>query len=195
MSYGIGIDFGTTNSIAAIYDTEDVRPLTNKSGMPHPSIIWFSEGGEKVIVGEEAKNHISEFSGREGHHYVNSIKRKLGESSPIAVFGEKIAVHQVASHIFKHLRNEASSEENSESYQLDEAIVTIPVNFDGPARKALRTAADNAGLYIKTFIHEPFAAIVAHYYQSHSFDLEALEEQIILVFDWGEARLILPFLK
>ena len=77
---GIGIDFGTTNSVAAIYRPElkRVTALTNEStDLPHPSVVWYRPGGN-VRVGAEAKDNLQGYSEVEGNRFVSSIKRRLG---------------------------------------------------------------------------------------------------------------------
>jgi len=74
--------------------------------------------------------------------------------------------------------------------EFNEAIVTIPVYFDGRARRDLRKAADEAGIYIKSFIHEPFAAIVGHLNRSGTWNrISSIADKTILVFDWGGGTL------
>lgn len=68
--------------------------------------------------------------------------------------------------------------------------MTVPVYFDGRARRELRKAADDAGLFIKTFLHEPFAALIGYLYGiARDISLREWEGQNILVFDWGGGTL------
>jgi molecular chaperone DnaK len=50
-------------------------------------------------------------------------------------------------------------------------------------------AAEQAGFYVKTFIHEPFAAVVAYCLRQSRQPITDLEGQNILVFDWGGGTL------
>lgn len=188
--YGIGIDFGTTNSVMSVYNAElkSTEPLTDKNtNLPHPSVIWYRPDGRK-IVGAEAKKNLMGFSNVEGNLFQYSVKRKLGSASTINVFGRNVDVYEVASEIFKYLYTDATS--RNLNYSFDEAVVTIPVYFDGRARKDIRKAADMAGIYIKNFVHEPFAAIVGYCTRDgKGLQVENLENQIILVFDWGGGTL------
>jgi molecular chaperone DnaK (HSP70) len=188
--YGVGIDFGTTNSVVSFYDgfLKKTDPLTNKeTNLPHPSVVWYRAGGS-VIVGQEAKRNIMGFSNVEGNAFVSSVKRRLGKQESMDIMGEKMALHEVAAEIFKFLRMDAES--RSSEYKVNEAIVTIPIYFDGRARGELRKAADRAGIFIKNFVHEPFAAIVGYCHREESgLQIENMEKQIILVFDWGGGTL------
>jgi molecular chaperone DnaK (HSP70) len=46
--------------------------------------------------------------------------------------------------------------------QLGRAVVTIPVNMNGPRRAALREAFARTGISIAQFVHEPLAALYGH---------------------------------
>ena len=189
-NYGVGIDFGTTNSVVSVYnsDIKKSQPLTDKNtNLPHPSVIWYRPDASR-IVGPEAKKNIMGFSNVEGHAFVYSVKRKLGSGNTINIFGEKLPVHKVASEIFEYLHQDAES--RNLGYSFDNAVVTVPVYFDGYARRDLRKAADSAGIYIKNFVHEPFAAIVRYCTrEGKGLHIENMEGQIILVFDWGGGTL------
>jgi molecular chaperone DnaK (HSP70) len=48
-----GIDFGTTNSLAARVVGDRVLPLVDETTRrPHPSVVWYRSG--EVVVGREA---------------------------------------------------------------------------------------------------------------------------------------------
>ncbi len=178
-----GIDFGTTNSVAAVVSSAD-RPAVPvlDDGQPHPSIVWFRADG--TVVGREAKRNFNSFAEEMGHRFVKSVKRSLGREKTFDLLGERLSAGEVASHIFSHL-----VEHGFESgYDIEQAVVTIPVDFDGRARRELRQAASEAGLYITRFVHEPFAAVVG-YYRALGKDLAALPDETILVFDWGGGTL------
>ncbi len=187
--YGIGIDFGTTNSIAAVYNTKvsrETEALTSDGKLPHPSIVWYQADGT-ITVGAEAKKNMMGFSNVEGHRFISSIKRSLGKNQLFSLFGRKVPASDVAAEIFRYLRENAKTKIN---YALDEAVVTIPIDFNGQARRELRRAADKAGVYIKTFVHEPFAAVVRYcHHNKKGIEIDNLKDQIILVFDWGGGTL------
>lgn len=138
-------------------------------------------------MGRKAKDNLLGFSESAGNYFVTSVKRALGTDRTFNIFGTKYGPSEVAAEIFGHLKREARSQHRIE---VNEAIVTIPVNFGGRARRELRHAADMAGIYIKTFVHEPFAAIVGYCYTKEPYrSLEQREGESILVFDWGGGTL------
>lgn len=183
---GYGIDFGTTNSVAARCDGRSGRTLPfkdRKTNLPHASVVWFQ--GDHVVVGREAKFQIKEFAGVPGNAFVTSVKRKLGKNHNFSIFGERKAACAVASEIFRFLRQQAKTEYGDD---LENVLLTVPVYFDGVARSELRDAANSAGIEIKTFIHEPFAAVISYLHASGR-DVETLNGFNLLVFDWGGGTL------
>lgn len=186
---GFGIDFGTTNSLVAAYrpKASTTTPCFEKStALPHPSVVWYRLD-EVPRVGREAKRNISGFAEVAGNAFVQSVKRYLGRNETLDIFGEKRSAKSVATDIFRFLRSDARS---SYGFEVNEAVVTVPVYFDGCARRDLREAADKAGIYIKSFVHEPFAALVGYLYGGDAQqNLRDQEDKNILVFDWGGGTL------
>jgi molecular chaperone DnaK len=91
----------------------------------------------------------------------------------------------VAADIFRFLKSEALQDYG---HDLAEAVVTVPVYYDGRARAELRKAASAAGIQVTTFIHEPFAAVIGY---CHTFrgGIEGLDGSNVMVFDWGGGTL------
>jgi len=185
---GFGIDFGTTNSVVAAHNLKSAKTTVCRDGegLPHPSVVWYRLD-ELPRVGREAKLHISAFAEAAGNAFVQSVKRRLGKGETLDIFGERTPAQAVATDIFRFLLADAQTRHD---FDVREAIVTVPVYFDGRARRELRKAADAAGLFIKTFLHEPFAALIGYLYESGlSASLHEREGQNILVFDWGGGTL------
>ncbi len=183
---GIGIDFGTTNSVIAKAIRSGQGVTTGALSEPHPSVVWY-QPNESPKVGKIAKDNLLGFSEAAGNYFVSSVKQTFGKENRFSIFGRKVTSTDVASEIFTHLKHNAKITNNLD---VTEAVVTIPIDFDGRARQELRKAADLAGIYIKTFIHEPFAAIVGYCYgQKDQRTLLDREGENILVFDWGGGTL------
>lgn len=183
---GFGIDFGTTNSVAAVCDsrTGRVRALTDLSNnRPHPSVVWYK--GDQTIVGSAAKYNLKDLANVAGNTFVASVKRKLGKDHAFSIFGEKKMAWEVAADIFRFLKERAASDYRQ---QLDNIVATVPVNYDGRARAELRRAANAAGLQITTFIHEPFAAVIG-YCGNMPDGIQSLDGSHVMVFDWGGGTL------
>ena len=147
--------------------------------------MWFRADGQ-VTVGALAKRSINAYAGEPGHAIIASVKRQLGKNKNYRVAGQPKAAVEVAEEIFRFLKQDA---EDRASAKLRHGIVTIPVEFDGNARHELRLAAERAGIFIKTFIYEPFAAVVAYCVGNQSDCLESFEGQNLLVFNWDGGTL------
>ncbi len=190
---GFGIDFGTTNSVAAVFDGRDLRAFVDDNELPHPSLLWY-RGSGNPIVGRNAKDEIKNFANTPGNYFVKSIKSKIQQKTTVEIFGKYYSNQKIASEIFAFLKQDAKKYPNYP--EITEAVVTIPLYFDGQQRKAIREAAKLGGVIVKSFIHEPFAAVVGYLFPTlDSLDsLKNLNENI-LVFDWGGGTLDITLVK
>ncbi|MEY3220588.1 MAG: hypothetical protein RIT27_1945 [Pseudomonadota bacterium] len=189
-----GLDFGTTNSLASIVVNKKVLPLVDKNDRrPHPSVVQYH--GDAVIVGRKAKNALETTEVGVIGDFIRSPKRYLGSGEKIRIGGVAKNVNDVIAEILQHIRNDACQRIKNETF--DQAIVTIPVNAVGRARRDLREAASKAGIHIHQFVQEPFAALYGYLRTLPDFErkLAELEGQIILVFDWGGGTLDLTLCK
>ena len=185
-----GLDFGTTNSLAALVVGNEVRALTNEADdKPHPSVVWYR--GSDVVVGREARKHIESLEGGVAHGFVRSPKVHLRREGLVHIEGRAIEPADIVSEVLRHIRERAASRED-QSYEISRAVrarlMTIPVDFAGPQRRALRSAARKAGIGVVQFVHEPAAALYAYIRATKPDfrrDLAQLENRVVLVFDWG----------
>ncbi|MBO5223225.1 MAG: Hsp70 family protein [Clostridia bacterium] len=202
----IGIDFGTTNSLMVAYDKQKNKfsyfSYNGDKPTPISSTVWYHDN--KITVGSEARENIHRFSETEGHHFEKSIKLRLGSEYTANVFGVKTTPSAVASEIIKHIKRVAEIEYKADKIvdDLRQAVFTVPISFNGKARRDLRKAANEAGIEISTFIHEPFAAIVGYFftkenrsYDSIISDLQNLDGKYVLTFDWGGGTLDITVVK
>src|SRR5260370_1268259 len=144
MDQVFGLDFGTTNSLAAFIQNGQPLSLLEEN-LPHPSVVWFN--GSEIVVGRRAKQHLSQTGAAILGDLVRSPKAFLGSGGNIHVGGIDRSPRDVISEIFKHVRLDALSRKYR-GMDFDRAIITIPVNMTGRARKELRDAALKAGLHI-----------------------------------------------
>jgi Hsp70 protein len=120
-----------------------------------------------------------------GNRFIRSIKRRLANDEPVELLGgQRAAAYEVASQIFRHLKQHAQQAEVLRKREMSDCVVTIPVTFSGPQRKAIRRAVEHAGMNLTGILHEPFAAMISHFYDPEQ-KLATLGDHRILVFDWG----------
>jgi len=185
MSGAIGIDFGTTNSLISIVLSGKIKSYT-ENDLPHPSVVCYSSHG--VICGSEAKERIENLVTAEHDGIIRSPKRLLGKGTHF-VLGREIEPSAMVAELMRHLKQHAIDQDASVS-SFDEAVVSIPVAMDGRRRKELRDALMQAGIHIVQFVHEPLAALYAHFRTSDGLDnYNNHVGELALVFDWGGGTL------
>ena len=205
----IGIDFGTTNSLIVAYDRKKNEftyfNFRDRGHVPVPtsSTVWYHDN--QIEIGKKARDNINKFGDVEGHHFERSIKLKLGTAQHLNIFGSSVPPYSVAGTILARLKQVAIEKWNAKKAGADmtRAVFTVPINFSGNARRDLRRAANEAGIEVTTFIHEPFAAIIGYYFSKYSNEtcdqvisrLNALEGKYLLTFDWGGGTLDVTVVK
>jgi molecular chaperone DnaK len=189
-----GIDFGTTNSIVAAWGTDIEKQHKTPwafwadGNRPHPSIVWFGPHLEP-IVGRRARENMQSEENSTGHKFIRSIKRDLGkDAEKELVGGKREPAYAIAAEIFKHLKREAEKSPVLGKDKLVDCVVTVPVDFRGQHRRDIRRAVERAGIKLKTFLHEPFAALISQYYDPKT-KLRMIRGERIVVFDWGGGTL------
>jgi molecular chaperone DnaK len=167
----VGIDFGTTTSAIAVSRNESPMIIPNKEGSKFtPSVVAFTDKGE-IVVGTAAALQAATNPDRT----VFSTKRQLGTDWTIRVGSTTYTAVDVASLIFKSLKQDAESYLEREVRQ---AVVAVPAYFSNTQRRALRSAAEAAGFEVVRMIAEPTAAAMA-YGLGEQYDRE------IAVYDLG----------
>lgn len=200
---GIGIDFGTTNSLASAWGSDVIRILEGQGATPkpvvfwhkdsvlgnrpHPSVVWFKPD-DSVTVGFEARRNMQELSGTLGHCFVRSVKRSLTTTEEWLHGGRRLKPFEVAAEVFGHLKRDGETHPVLHGHEFNSCVVTVPVGFNGAQRREIRRAMSRAGLNLQSFVHEPFAAMVSHFYHPES-KMAALRGKRVLVFDWGGGTL------
>ncbi len=195
-----GIDFGTTNSLAALVEGGEVRSLVNEQdGRPHPSVVWYR--GTDTIVGREARNHLDTMHAEMAQGFVRSPKMALRREGPLHIEGQALEPTDVIAQVLRHLRKDAAARGRG-GYGLSHAVMTVPVDFGGSQRRDLRDAARKADIGVIQFVHEPAAALYAFMRSNRETpnvslkserDMQrvfaSLENRNVLVFDWGGGTL------
>jgi len=192
-----GIDFGTTNSLAAVTVGGRTLSLVDQvSQRPHPSVIWY-RGGD-IVVGREARQNMDLTETGAPPGFVRSPKMSLRRDGPVFVDGRPIEPTDAVAEVLKHLKGDAAiARGGAPGKNLARAVFTIPVDFGGPERRALREAAGKAGIGVVQFVHEPVAALYAYLRSKAELgrELARLEGRSVLVFDWGGGTLDLTLCR
>jgi len=195
MTKTIGIDFGTTNSLISVVLDNQARSFLNEKNMPHPSTVCYD--GSQVVAGTRAKERIDNTDVAMNESLVRSPKIQLLKDS-ITINGREKDPVSVVTDLMRFLKEHAVIDRASGDVNLDRAVVSIPVKMDGRTRKKLRDAFLQAGINVIQFVHEPLAALYAHFKDQPDFN-RALSiydgRRPILVFDWGGGTLDLTLCR
>ena len=178
-----GIDFGTSNSAAAIVDRDRAHVLALQDGRQSiPTAVFFSFDDDSVAYGREAmRRHLAHDPGR----LMRSLKSILGTT----LFEEKTQVRlrrypfaEIVAGFLRFLRRACAPGIGGEPCRV---VLGRPAFFvdddpeaDMQAQRQLESAAASAGFTEIAFQFEPIAAAL-HYERSVS------REEIALVADIG----------
>ena len=191
----IGIDLGTTNSVASVMEGGDPVVISTAEGSRLlPSVVGFNKNSERM-VGQVAKRQavinpdntvysIKRFMGR--HYDEVETERKMvpyqvvrgpaGDARvKVPVMNREYSPQEISSMILGKLKTDA------EAYlgePVTQAVITVPAYFNDSQRQATKDAGKIAGLDVLRIINEPTAAALA-------YGLDKKENETILVFDLG----------
>ncbi|MBL7218784.1 MAG: molecular chaperone DnaK [Phycisphaerae bacterium] len=188
----LGIDLGTTNSLAAVMTPGGPEIIRDARGAALvPSVIAFVDG--EVTVGLEARAHAVE----NPTATVYSVKRLMGKSiedltSDLAVLpyevvpgrndtvcvkvqGREMTPQELSAIILRDIKARA---ETARGQEISRAVITVPAYFDDSQRQATRDAGRIAGLEVCRIVNEPTAAALA-------YGLDRSEDACIAVYDLG----------
>jgi len=178
----LGIDFGTSNSAAAVVNKDGkIIPIPSSKDSsidqkPFPSVVSFSKDGEMPKVGKDAL----EQSVYNPKGTVFDVKSQLGSGKLIKIFDEDKHPEYIAALILVHIKICAIKFLKEE---ISNAVITVPAYFNDNQRRAIKLAGTIAGLEIMQIINEPVAASIA-------YGLKQLDEPTkIMVFDMGAGTL------
>ena len=176
MSKIIGIDLGTTNSLAAVWQDGESRLIPNAFGeYLTPSVVSFGEDGT-VYVGKTAKERLASHP----NETASVFKRFMGTSRKYMLGGKSYRPEELSAYVLKKLKEDA---ERYLGEPVEEAIISVPAYFNDMARNATKRAGMLAGFKVERIINEPSAAALA----CQNFNQE--EDATLLVFDFGGGTL------
>lgn len=171
MSYAIGIDLGTTNSVVSIYKrgVAETQNIDGRSTMP--SVISFRPDGT-ILVGKTAKSRLL----LDPENTVASAKRDIGDRSrTYSVGGKSLSPVDISSLILKKIIAGAKEALGEDIW---DAVITVPAYFTEAQKEDTKRAGEEAGLNVLRLIPEPTAAAIA-------YGLDREKDQKLMVYDLG----------
>ena len=168
----IGIDLGTTNSVAAVWKDGKAQLIPNSLGdYLTPSAVSVVDKGD-ILLGLPARDR----SATHPDFTATAFKRLMGTETKLPLGRTQFSPEDLSALVLASLKKDA---EAFLGEPVSEAVITVPAYFNDKQRKATQRAARMAGLDVQLLINEPTAAALA--YGIHELD----KEEPFLVFDLG----------
>ena len=175
----IGIDLGTTNTVAAHMKDGRATVIPSCTGSAAtPSMITFDLNG-KCYVGQRAVDRQIMYPERTVHgskrlmgrtyrvdvaqelqtHFAFPIGEASGQRFGVRLGERVVSMDTIAARILDEVRTCA---EQHLGARVQAAVITVPAYFSEVQREAVRRAAAEANLVVHRIVNEPTAAAVAY---------------------------------
>ena len=160
----LGIDLGTTNSVAAVVDAGDPVVVENaEGGRLTPSVVAVNARSSERYVGQTAKRQAvtnpentvfsvkrlmgRKFEDTEVKTAIGRLPYKIVQSSNgdahVEMAGESYAPPQISSMVLQKIRQDAEAKLGE---KITQAVITVPAYFNDAQRQATKDAGTIAGL-------------------------------------------------
>ena len=164
--FSVGIDLGTTHSLIAKKEGENLTFFKDNNNVLIPSIIS-DENGKQTIGDLNSKNSVKSIKRLIGVtskelHTINYEDLELDSSEDlprVSLGNNKYNAIELSSKILSHLCEIAQSHENT---SVNSAVITVPAYFNDMQRQATKLAAEMADIKVLRLISEPTAAAIAY---------------------------------
>jgi molecular chaperone DnaK len=191
----IGIDLGTTNSVAAVMLGGEPVVIPSAEGERLvPSVVAVNKNGER-LVGRVARNQaitnpentifsIKRFMGRkyddpEVQRALKQVPYQVSKAPNgdlrVMLGGKEYSPPEISAMILSKIKRDA------EAYlgePVTQAVITVPAYFNDAQRNATKDAGKIAGLEVMRIINEPTASSLA-------YGLDKKKNEVIGVYDLG----------
>ena len=202
MGKSIGIDLGTTNSVAAIREGA-VHVLQNRESQDLTRSV-VGEYRKRIVVGMLALDNqllapsdtiesIKRLMGRgfrdenvqqlKEHAAYTVVEPSDGTDDDVRVImgGKEYSPIQISSMILKKVKEDAEMRLGGDPGSVEFAVITVPAYFTDKQKDATRKAGQLAGLKVQKILDEPTAAAIAFGVDNVGAD----NSKTILVYDLG----------
>ena len=152
----VGIDLGTTNSAAAVFDGDRVSVVRNAQGATvTPSVVRLDKQG-RVTVGTRARRFLEQ----DPTNTAAEFKRLMGTGKPIEFPSATTTrtPEQLSAEILKALRQDIADQLGA---PIERAVISVPALFELPQSAATSEAARLAGFARVELLQEPIASALA----------------------------------
>ena len=169
----LGVDLGTTNSLAVVYKEGKPVLVPNAYGeYVTPSAISILDG--KIVVGKLAKERLITHP----ECSASLFKRNMGTDVTYKLDKKEYDSATLSSFVVKQLIEDA---QNYLHESIDEVVISVPAYFNARQRQDTKRIGELLGIKVERLINEPSAAAIA----CHMDD----EYETFVVFDFGGGTL------
>ena len=172
----IGIDLGTTNSLACIYRDGRAELIPNELGEYKTSSAVSVLQDGTVLVGAAAKERLVSHP----EATAASFKIWMGTQKTLALGSRRFKLEELSAFVLRQLLEDARRYLGED---VEEAVISVPAYFNDDQRCATKLAAQLAGLTVKRLINEPSAAALYHRWSTQSGDSQ------MMIVDFGGGTL------
>lgn len=184
----VGIDFGTTNSLIAISRDHSVQIIkTDQHGNDMlASVVSYKDGShigyiatDSIFVRSVKRMFAKSYEEIQERQVLakltNSLVKNKNNLPGIKLDNCIKTIPDVASEIFRHLKDQAEEELG---HEVKKAVVSIPAYFNDSERGQVIYSAKLAGFEVLRLIAEPTAA-------AYAYGLNKNEDSVYMVYDLG----------
>lgn len=169
----LGVDLGTTNSLAVVYKEGNPVLIPNAYGeYVTPSAVSILDG--KIVVGKLAKERLITHP----ECSASLFKRNMGSDVTYTLDKKEYNSATLSSFVVKQLIEDA---QNYLHESIDEVVISVPAYFNARQRQDTKRIGELLGVQVERLINEPSAAAIA----CHMDD----EYETFVVFDFGGGTL------
>lgn len=169
----LGVDLGTTNSLAVVYKEGKPALIPNAYGeYVTPSAVSILDG--KIVVGKLAKERLITHP----ECSASLFKRNMGTDVTYTLDKKEYDSATLSSFILKQLIEDA---QNYLHESIDEVVISVPAYFNARQRQDTKRIGELLGIKVERLINEPSAAAIA----CHMDD----EYETFVMFDFGGGTL------
>lgn len=193
----LGIDLGTTNSVASYWDGKKYVNIKNGNSNIFPSIIEFTNKG-KIICNSNYNNlncikNIKRFIGQENNVsnlFLNDLNYDYNYLNNKIILNNKYekknyTLEELNSLILKFIKKKAEKQIQQE---IKDVVITIPAHFNQNQRDSVLISSKLSNLNCIRLLNEPTSAALAYGLNNHN-DIN------ILIFDLGGGTFDLSILN
>lgn len=169
----LGVDLGTTNSLAVVYKEGKPVRIPNAYGeYVTASAVSILDG--KIVVGKLAKERLITHP----ECSASLFKRNMGSDVTYTLDKKEYDSATLSSFVVKQLIDDA---QNYLHEEISEVVISVPAYFNARQRQDTKRIGELLGIKVERLINEPSAAAIA----CHMDD----EYETFVVFDFGGGTL------